>query len=86
VTDDDLVTRYAQALQRHNDAAGLPLPVSASLGIASWDSASGTPDLQELIRTADASMYASKRRWHSALELGADIERTREEAGERDGQ
>jgi diguanylate cyclase (GGDEF)-like protein len=63
-SDDAIVARLSAELERTNRDVKLPFAVSASLGIAAWDGAQGTPDLGALIRIADERMYDVKRRNH----------------------
>jgi diguanylate cyclase (GGDEF)-like protein len=60
-TTEALVARFATEMAAVNNSGSLPFKVSASLGIASWDPEAGAPDLETLIRIADARMYDVKR-------------------------
>jgi diguanylate cyclase (GGDEF)-like protein len=62
---DSIVARFSAELARTNRDSTLPFEVSASLGIATWDGAQGTPDLGALIRIADERMYEAKRKHHA---------------------
>jgi diguanylate cyclase (GGDEF)-like protein len=64
-SQDAIVARFSAELARTNRNGTLPFEVSASLGIAAWDGAQGTPDLGALIRIADERMYEAKRKHHA---------------------
>ena len=55
-TPDDAATRVAEKLREEVAAAPGPVPVTCSIGVATWDGE--TPEL--LLRRADEALYAAK--------------------------
>lgn len=64
VSDESLLSRFNAAIEAANAAESLPVALSASVGVASWEAEFGPADAQNLIRVADERMYQVKRTRH----------------------
>jgi diguanylate cyclase (GGDEF)-like protein/PAS domain S-box-containing protein len=54
------ISRFERAVEEHNESAGRPYRLALSYGVAFYNPASERSSLDDLISTADASMYERK--------------------------